>query len=318
MNLVAHAPDGVEDLNSTIREFDRQVEVTRSLLTAERVLRGDLTHNIKFNRIRPTLKFIYGQDPQDKIQQQRRESLSALDDSSRALCALAFTPHAILQLTDDTFEALMSGISVFVEKKGLAGLIESRIGHFIRRTLKDFIDDTPMPLLWVESRPLKRKKVNKGRQDALPKSGGTTLPRQHLRRKEPRAFAGAQPNTPVIHDDNFGIDSSQDSQSKPQALLSEGPLHPHSSSLARDVSPGRSPQHTDVEHVCNADHELFPSLSADNADSLCNDMRANWFGRGIALSDADILQQFEAWTHTEGDNSTLENAYELSWSDQLS
>lgn len=310
VNLIAAAPEVVEDLDRIIHEFQRQAEVTRSLLNAERELKGKLSHNIKFNRVRPTLKFIYGPRPATQLQRRRRESMALLDHSSRAMCAIAFTPHAIQKLSDETFEALMRGIATFVQRKKLAELIESEVGHFIQRTLKDFLDDSPTPLLWVHGRTLRRRNAHatSGRNSqrrfgALARATGseslfeTKMPDQPMADEKGRK--GRHLSNSGAATTGMAIETLHTSQ----APSSEELLEHTPRDAARVVSPDHFLQHCDAVIVSAVDKEVISDTNTNPDDIFYNDTRASWFGRGVALSDEEVLEQLEQWIDMGSDTA---------------
>ena len=311
VNLIAAAPGVVEDLDRLIHEFQRQADVTRSLLNAERELRSKLSHNIKFNRIRPTLKFIYGPRPANQLQRRRRESMSMLDHSSKAMCALAFTPYAIQQLSDDAFEALMRGISTFVQKKKLAELIESEVGYFIRRTLKGFLNESPTPLLWVHDRASQRRTVHaKERRNfkgpfAAPgyaKECGTETPAQST-------AGGNVIKVPQLNNPQGSAAGMSSGHSRiPGGLSSGESLERLPSDAAGTVNLDHALRHSDADSEQLTEGEIISDIDIDFLDVLYNDPKASWFGRGVGLSDAEVLEQLEQWIHIKNDQAWMGDA----------
>ncbi len=319
INLVSAAPNNLAELDIILSEIQGQAEVTRSLLRAEQELKGTLTHNIKFNRLRPTLRFIYGPSSEDDtFQRHRQEKLATLGHASKALCALTFTPHALLRLGDSEFNALTRGIAAFVEKKGLAEVIDSQIGQFIHRTLKELLGDGPTRFIWIDNKPLQRRKTTTKQNAACETAVGDLKPVQDARpplHRYDRAKDGLATSTPqTLQEDNITTSPSElVTAGSHEFSSSQGYPKPHSGEATGTIDICGSEQ-KDVEASRDGACGSLPELPAGFASALSDELRASWFGRGIDLSEIDILQQLEEWPLMGEDMPMPEIDYEVVWS----
>ena len=297
-NVIAIAPESNDALDRALSDIQKQAQVARSLLNAEQLLQSDLSHNHKFNRVRATLKFIYGKRaPQDDAQR-RREALASLELNASALCALAFSPRAITQMTDNTFEALLAGIPSFVAKKGLADTIDLQIGEFIRRTVRDVAQDLSTPLLWVEGRAPKRQKKDASARnkagEAVPIAGQAS----DVERSAVQHIAG---NTADASHESLGAPRAphvRSSRAMAQYVSRQTPTTVVAAS-SNASSPSRPSQsrytfrHFSVPERAPSAFGTQSAPEQTNPTSLHN---ANyWFSRGITLSEQDLTEQLQAW-----------------------
>jgi hypothetical protein len=142
-NLIANPPKTTTDLDLILQELSAQAGVIRALFSIEKCLEGDIPHHLKYERLRPILKFIHAEPSNnDARENERRETLAKLDDNSRALCGIALTLNKIKALSDSTIDALRIGLPHFITKRGLSELIETKLGSFVRRTTEEFANPT--------------------------------------------------------------------------------------------------------------------------------------------------------------------------------
>ena len=137
INLIAR-PGNTEELERFISDLRCQLTIRQAFLQTKELLGKGFSHNVKYNRVRDVLKFIYGVQPTGYERERRQVCLASLDDTSRAMCALSFTSKVILSLPDSLFNSLIKGVTGFLKAQGLSDLILSEIKAFIQQTLSDF------------------------------------------------------------------------------------------------------------------------------------------------------------------------------------
>jgi hypothetical protein len=114
INLIAH-PGDTEELKRFVSNLKGQLTIRQTLLQTKEPLEKDVSHHVKYNRVRDVLKFICSAQPTGTERERRRLCLASLEDAARAMYALSFTSKAILSLPDPLFDRLIKGVSGFLE-----------------------------------------------------------------------------------------------------------------------------------------------------------------------------------------------------------
>ncbi|RKK97137.1 hypothetical protein BFJ68_g14146 [Fusarium oxysporum] len=301
-NLIANPPKNTTDLDLILQELSAQAGVIRALFSIEKCLEGDIPHHLKYERLRPILKFIHAEPSnKDARENERRETLAKLDDNSRALCGIALTLNKIKALSDSTIDALRTGLPHFITKRGLSELIETKLGSFVRRTTEEFANPT---IRFVYGMPSKRQKVYDSRTKC---TTGAVDKRRRLTKHGSYARQNHFQTSADASNVLAGVDTSAEDDIEPLKLPSEASApfatyqQPNSFNQTFDLA---YPSHyANFDTACNDDNNLS---SMNTTQHMFSDGRAGWFGRGVSLAGEDLLQLMENWSQQDGSGVTVQ------------
>ncbi|CAM1503384.1 Fc.00g081600.m01.CDS01 [Cosmosporella sp. VM-42] len=167
-NLNFIANEDREKLND-IQEFLKQQEtILKALHKALELLRKAISRNQRHHRVKPTADFVYT-TPENDEQKRRQDALKELDHISRSLCIFALTKRKICNLTNASFDALISGIPKFIQAEpGRHDLIKSTIHDYIQYASSD-PTDYKFKIIDGKSkdgkRPRKRPRTSAGKEN---------------------------------------------------------------------------------------------------------------------------------------------------------
>lgn len=140
LNFIAKAD--LMQLDDLLVFLTQQKKILNALSKALETLQHNVTRNQRYQRIKPTLNFIYSKSSENSETRRRQEALKELDHVSKSLCVFALTDKQILSLANASFDALINGIREFTEAEpGRPELINSAIGGYVHDSLSDLTGD---------------------------------------------------------------------------------------------------------------------------------------------------------------------------------
>ncbi|RYC78651.1 hypothetical protein BFJ63_vAg18475 [Fusarium oxysporum f. sp. narcissi] len=164
------AQPNIMQLEDTIMFFVQQKVILDSLFAALGLLLQSPDRHKKYRRIRPMVKFVYQENHDNDESKRRQKLLATLDHYSKSLCFFALKPSKILELKNETFDAMMDGLPKFIAAESQRHiLIKERIGDYVQDIVAEFdqttvlvIDQTSSfsTIIRKEDQPRKRQKMS--------------------------------------------------------------------------------------------------------------------------------------------------------------
>ncbi|EGU73856.1 hypothetical protein FOPG_16753 [Fusarium oxysporum f. sp. conglutinans race 2 54008] len=164
------AQPNIMQLEDTIMFFVQQKVILDSLFAALGLLLQSPDRHKKYRRIRPMVKFVYQANHDNDESKRRQKLLATLDHYSKSLCFFALKPSKILELKNETFDAMMDGLPKFIAAESQRHiLIKERIGDYVQDIVAEFdqttvlvIDQTSSfsTITRKEDQPRKRQKMS--------------------------------------------------------------------------------------------------------------------------------------------------------------
>ncbi|CAM1510731.1 Fc.00g082440.m01.CDS01 [Cosmosporella sp. VM-42] len=128
------AKDDLKTLDNINNFLTQQKPILKSVHKALELLGKGVTRHQQCHRGKLIVRFVYTRPTEnDGEQERRKEAFEKLDTASKSLCSFALTEKEICDLTNTSFDALISGIPKFIQAEpGRHDLIKSTIHDYIQ------------------------------------------------------------------------------------------------------------------------------------------------------------------------------------------